>query len=346
MNPEAFVELNQVTCKTFYANAPCRRFCGFRLVGVDGSTGVLPKHKSIVEEFGITNCGPNADSPKSMARMSLLYDVLNSTVLDAQIDKYDISERELARRHFDVVEPGKDLLLFDRGYPSLAFMFEMQARGIDYVIRMSDNWWTEVRKMMSDGVKDKEVTFTLPEKDNKLLKKYNTTEREIKCRLVAVELEGGGTEILCTSVTNKEVLPYECFAELYHYRWNVEEAYKLLKCRLTLEAFSGKTAIAVKQEFFAKVFTMTLTAVLAFPVDERLKAESSTRKHPHKVNRTNALAMVQEIAIPVFVHKIIRPALDAFDKILKATTELVRTKRKFVRKKLKKKPPSINYKRL
>ncbi|MBA4139800.1 MAG: IS4 family transposase [Segetibacter sp.] len=348
LKPEAFVELNQVGIKSFYNNAPWLNFQGLRLLAVDGSTAVLPKHRSIIEEFGTTNFGPYADSPRSVARISVLYDVLNLTVLDAHIDKYDKSEREMARKHLDFVEPGKDLLVFDRGYPSLGLMFEMQAKGINYLIRMREDWWLEVRKMVSGGVKDKEVTFTLPSNEKDLLKKYNTPDKKIKCRLVSVELPEGGTEVLCTSIVSKEILPYECFAELYHYRWNIEEGYKLFKCRLQLEAFSGKTAIAVKQDFFAKIFTMTTTAVLAFPVDEKLKkeVETNSRKHPNKVNRTNALSMFKEIIVKVFIEKIISPAIEAFDKILEATTEIIRPGRKFERKKLKKKPPSMNYKQL
>ena len=101
-------------------------------MAIDGSTAVLPKHKSIIEEFGITNFGPYADSPRSVARVSVLYDVLNLTVLDAQIDRYDTSERDLARKHLPEAKLGKDLLLFDRGYPSLPFMYEMQQQGINY----------------------------------------------------------------------------------------------------------------------------------------------------------------------------------------------------------------------
>jgi hypothetical protein len=348
LKPEAFVELNQVGLRSFYNNASWRSWQDLRLLAIDGSTAVLPKHKSIIKEFGTTNFGPYADSPRSVARTSVLYDVLNLTVLDAQIDKYDQCERDMARKHFEVAEPGKDLLLFDRGYPSLGLMFEMQAKGIDYLIRMRDDWWLEVRKMVTDGVKDKEVTFTLPANEKELLKKYNTTDNKIRCRLVCVQLPEGGTEVLCTSITNKEILPYECFAELYHFRWNIEEGYKLFKCRLQLEAFSGKTAIAVKQDFFAKIFTMTTTAVLAFPVDEKVKKEYETnsRKHPNKVNRTNALSMVKEIVAKVFIDKMISPAIKAFDNILTATTEIVRPNRKFERKKLKKKPPSMNYKQL
>ena len=308
----------------------------------------MPKHKSVTEEFGITNFGPYADSPRSVARTSVLYDVLNLTVLDGQIDKYDASERELARKHLCVVDGKSDLLLFDRGYPSLSFMFELQALGINYLIRMRDDWWLEVRRMLEDGEKEKEVTFSLPANEKELLKRYNTKNDKIKCRLAAVELADGSTEVLCTSILDKKVLPYECFAGLYHLRWNIEEGYKLFKCRIQLEAFSGKTALAVKQDFFAKLFMMTTTAVLAFPVEEKIKTECNkgARKHPRKINRTNALSMVKEITSKVFIQKMIQPAIEAFDKILRATPEIVRPNRKFPRKKIKKKPHSMNYKQL
>ena len=213
---------------------------------------------------------------------------------------------------------------------------------------MRDDWWKEVRKMVANGETDKEVTFKLPEGEKALLNKYSTETRIIKCRLVCVELDDGGIEVLCTSILDKQLLSYECFKELYHYRWNVEEGYKLLKSRLQLENFSGKTAVAVKQDFYAKVFTLTTAAVMAFPVDEQLKIEQqeSKRKHEHQVNRTNALSMVREIVKTVLVKKFIKPALAALDDFLKATTEVVRRNRKFERKKIKKKPPSMNYKGL
>lgn len=348
LKPTAFAELNQVGIQSFYKNAPYKTWRGFRLLSVDGSTAVLPKHQSIVTEFGITNFGPYADSPRSVARISMLYDVLNFTTLDARIDRYDTCERALAKQHFDYIEPVKDLLLLDRGYPSLPLMFEMQQRGIDYCIRMREDWWLEVRHMIAAGQRDKIVTFKLAAKDKGLLKQYSTATDKIQCRLVVVDVPGGGTEVLCTSILDKEKLPYESFAILYHYRWNIEEGYKLYKNRMQLESFSGKTSHAVKQDFFAKVFMMTTTAVLAFPVDEKIKQEEENgrRKHPNKVNRTNALSLVKEIISSVIIGKMIKPALVAVDKILKSTTEIIRPNRKFPRNKIKKKPPSMNYKQL
>ena len=348
LKPEAFIELNQVGIRSFYKSAPYLTWKGWRLLSIDGSTIVLPKHKTVTEAFGITNFGPYATSPQSVARVSMLYDVLNFTTLDGCIDRYDVPETKLARKHLEQLESGTDLLILDRGYPSLALLFELKMKGIDYCIRMRDDWWLEVRKMLKNGEKDKEVIFLLPAKHNDLLSQYNTNIREIRCRLVVIELPDGNQEVLCTSVLDNQKLPYESFGELYNYRWNIEEGYKLYKCRLQFESFSGKTAMAVKQDFYAKIFMMTTMAVLAFPLEERLKREQANgnRKHPYKINRTNALAMVRETAHKLFIEKMIRPALAAFDKILRATIEIVRPNRKAPRKKSTKKPPSMNYKQL
>jgi hypothetical protein len=351
LKPEAFKELNEVGTDTFYKNASYIVWSGFRLLSIDGSTLMLPRHSSIEQEFGTVNFGPGADRPRSIATLSVLYDVLNLLTLDVQLGGYKTSEKELALKHLARIEPGKDLLLMDRGYPGLGLMYELQAQGIDYCIRMQEGWWLEVRSMLSSGERDKEVTFQLPTKEKHLLTKYNTDSRAIKCRLIVVELEDGGKEVLCTSVLDKEKLPYDSFLPLYHCRWNIEEGYKLYKCRAQLEVFSGKTAKAIKQDIFAKVFMMTTMAVMAFPIEEKLKQESEQwkkngdlRKYPRKVNRTNALAMVREICSKLFINRIVLPALDAFDAILIATPEIVRIGRRFPRKKLKKKPPAMNYK--
>jgi len=348
LKPEAFIELNQVSNRLFYSEAAYRKWRQWRLLAIDGSTAVLPNHSTITEEFGVVNFGPQTNSPRSIARISMLYDVLNFTVLDGQIGSYTTDERELAKKHLAHIEPGKDLLLLDRGYPSYALMYDLQSRGIDYCIRLCNEWWLEVRKMLTEGEVDKEVSFELSAKDRKLFEPGPDGSYRINCRLVAIILADGTKEILCTSICNKELLPYEAFAELYHYRWNIEEGYKLFKNRLQLEAFSGKTAHAVKQDFFAKLFMMSLTAALAFPLEEMLLAEQekSPRKHSYKINRTNALSFTREIASGLFIKKVIKPAIHAMDALLKATIEIVRPNRKSPRNKIKKKPPSMNYKQL
>ncbi len=105
-----------------------------------------------------------------------------------------------------------------------------------------------------------------------------------------------------------EQYPYKDFKELYHFRWTEEEAYKLLKNRIEVENFSGKTARAVKQDFFASIFLMTFTAAYAHPVEERVKkefAENKDRKHSQKINRTHAISKTRGILIGLFIKRIL-----------------------------------------
>lgn len=202
--------------------------------------------------------------------------------------------------------------------------------------------------MLSEDAVDKEVSFKLSPKDKKRFNVAAADDCEVNCRLIAITLENGTREILCTSVRDKEALPYECFADLYACRWNIEEGIKLFKSRLQLEAFSGKTAVAIKQDFYAKLFMMSLTAALAFPIEEKLLEDQQNleRKHSYKINKTNALAYTKEIVHNLFLQGVIKPAIKAMDKVLKATVEVVRPNRKNPRNKTKKKPPSMNYKQL
>mgnify|MGYP002079359385 CR=1 FL=1 len=134
-------------------------------------------------------------------------------------------------------------------------------------MRMKDNWWLAVDKFDKSGLNEQIATFKLPKKDRKLLKDFPAWyDKEIKCRLIKVELPNGESEMLCTSLTDMEKYVYDDFVELYHYRWNEEEAFKLLKCRIEVENFSGKTATAVKQDFYAKMFLLTLCAAYAHPI--------------------------------------------------------------------------------
>jgi hypothetical protein len=349
LNPWAFQRLNDVASNTFYQGAEYYRWHDMRVLATDGTRLVLPNHPSVVEEFGQQKFGPNADSPRSLAMASLLYDPLNQITLDGQLAPYASSERDLLMQHLDKVNPG-DLLLLDRGYPCFWLLFLMKAKGIEFCVRLKDNWWLKVKDFTDSDEKERIVTFTLPKKDRKKLADFpHMQDATITCRLVKIELPNGEKEILCTSLIDTEKYLHEDFDKLYHYRWNEEEAYKMLKSRIELENFSGKTALAVKQDFHAKVFLMTLCAAYAHPIEEKVREEykaDQDRKFDQKINRTNAVSMTQDILIAVFLRKQFEKALTAFDKIVYETREIIRPGRSTPRKKRPKQLYSMNYKRL
>lgn len=348
---EAFIELNDNVVESFYTEAPFRTWNNMRLLAVDGSRLMLTKHPSVIKEFGEYGFGPNADSKQSLAIASLLYDPLNYITVDSQLAPYSSSEKSLLLKHLesDKIKQG-DLLLLDRGYPSIALIFLLTANKIEFCMRMKEDWWLPVKAFSDSGEKERIVSFKLPKKDSAALKDYpHIIDQEIKCRLVCVTLENGEKEVLCTSLVNREKHPYEQFNELYHFRWNIEEGYKMFKSRAEVERFSGKTALAVKQDFYAKIFMMSLCAVMAFPIEEKVIKESkedNNTKHNQKINRTSALAMLQNISIGLFLKSIVDQAIIAFDNIVMRTVEIIRLGRKFPRKHHPKRQYHMNYKPL
>ena len=349
LNPWAFKRLNEVAVNSFYDGAEYYVWHNMPLLAVDGTRLVLPNHPTIIEEFGVHQFGPKADSPRSLAIGSMLYDVLNMVTIDSQIAPYVSSERDLLMQHLDHVKSG-DLLLLDRGYPSFWLLFLLKAKGIEFCLRLKDDWWLKVKEFTESLDKERIVTFSLPKKDRSKLKDFpHMLDTKITCRLIKVELENGEKEVLCTSLIDTQTYLHEEFEELYHYRWNEEEAYKLLKSRIELENFSGKTARAVKQDFHGKVFLMTLCAAYAHPIEEKVVAEykaDQNRKHDQKINRTNAIASTMDVLIPIFIKNKYREALQAFDKIVEDTREIIRPGRSNPRNKKPKKLYSMNYKRL
>jgi hypothetical protein len=349
LNPWAFKRLNEVAVNSFYQGTEFYGWHGMRTLAVDGTHLVLPNHPSVIQEFGQQEFGPKGDVKRSFALASILYDVLNHISIDAEIAPYSSSELNLLTRHLDKVEKG-DLLLLDRGYPCFWLLFLLKAKGIEFCVRLKENWWLKVKDFTESDEIERIVTFNLPKKDrNKLAEYPHMHDATITCRLIKIVLSTGEKEILCTSLTDTEKYLHKEFDSLYHYRWNAEETYKLFKSRIDLEDFSGKTAQAVKQDFHAKVFLMTLCAAYAHPIEDKVIEEYSAdenRKFDQKINRTNALSMTQEILMAVMIRKQFDKALEAFDQIVQKTREIIRPGRSVPRNKTLKRNYSMNYKRL
>jgi hypothetical protein len=349
LKPSAFKEMNQLAVNEFYENASFLTWKTHRLLAIDGSTLNLPSHDTTREVFGEISVGCNADVKRSMARTSICYDVLNLITLDAEIDRFDVSEKGLLKEHLSKISFRKgDILLADRGYPSIALMYVLKQMGVAFCLRMKDNWWKEIEKFNASGEESREVIFCLPKKDKHLQDEWKSEENTVICRLVSIELDNGEKEILCTSLLDEKEYTIANLKELYHYRWNVEEGYKLFKCRAQLEVFSGKTANAVKQDFYAKIFMMTMCAILSFPIEKKVREETSNaqRKHSHQINRTNALSFCRDAWVCIWLKKQKKKVLTALDNMLSKTTDIVRTGRKFKRKKRTKYPPTMTYKQL
>jgi Transposase DDE domain len=346
VDPIFFCKMNQSVVNDFYSFPDIQTWRGFRLLAVDGSTINLPKHKTTIAEFGVKKFGPKADSEQILARTSLLYDVLNLLTLDAQLGSFNLGERELLSRQLAHLKEG-DLLLLDRGYAGWLLPFQLLANKIEFCVRLKSNWMLFVREFMSSNEDEKIVTLTLPQKHHKKLFEISGSEiTTIQGRLVKVELQTGETEVLFTSLTDKMRYSKKTIGELYNLRWGIEEAYKMLKCRVEVECFSGKTSTVIKQDFFSKIFMMTLTASLAYPVEQKVRREfaMSQNKHVKTINKTHAVGQLQDSMIGIFLKNKLMEGLRNFSIMIYKTTEIVRPGRKNPRKHRTNKPPSQSYK--
>jgi len=105
--------------------------------------------------------------------------------------------------------------------------------------------------------------------------------------------------------------PYGQFKELYHLRWPVEECYKLLKYRLEIENFSGKSIDAIYQDIFAKIFTSNLTSVLAHGTHKEIEKKTIHRKTKYKVNWSNAISKMKNSGFLLFIRDDIAGILES-----------------------------------
>lgn len=239
ISPDAFREMFSLTAKNAVVHESAKTYAGYRLIPIDGSTLSLENSDELIEYFGCSG----AKSGACTAKISIAYDVLNDAILDASIDKYGVGELKLAMAHIDkVLEIGiqNPVFILDRGYASNELIAKMDES--HYIMRIKRRWnGRDIDKTPSGGWFD-------------LLYKKKTYH----VRVIKIRLPSGEKEIL---FTNLKEFSAEDFYKLYALRWPIEMKYDVVKSKLMLENFTGKTLISVMQDFWA---TMTLANLLAF----------------------------------------------------------------------------------
>jgi len=237
-----------------------------------------------------------------------------------------------------------DLLVFDRYYASHLLFFYLEKRGVQFCFRMKKNWWKVVESFYNSGKDSKVVTLELPAKDKEQATALGIAKTKLKCRLTRIELEGGETEILLTSLVNEQIFTVADTKELYGLRWPVEDAYKTFKHKVCVENFSGKSVKSVLQDFYVKIFIMNLTAAAVRPINDALNKPSAKVKYTYQVNLIEAIATMKRAVVSFFITKQIGKALKRLFERMSNITEPIRPGRKFKRKHLPKRKHHMNYK--
>lgn len=228
------------------------RWHGLRLVAADGSTVRFGLRASHVKRAALANqilFGLFLPGPDLMLAASLH-------------SLHERGERQFLVEHLDRLSPN-DLLLLDRGYPASWLVAVLNHRAIKFCMRVdsTDGGFACVREFVRSSAIERIVMLRAPNKQDAL--DYECPRKPQRVRLVRHVLPNGEQRVLMTNLFDDTLFPADCFGELYHKRWGIEEAFKRLKHRLNLEHVTGLSQQAVVQDVAAKIVCDNLQALVA-----------------------------------------------------------------------------------
>jgi hypothetical protein len=108
-----------------------------------------------------------------------------------------------------------------------------------------------------------------------------------RVRLVRQTSPNGKVPVLATNL-DSQAHSCHAFAQLYHQRWRIEEAFKRLKLRMKLESISGLSQQALIIDVAAKVLADNITSLMCSAAAEQsnlclalAQVQSFLRRHLH-----------------------------------------------------------------
>lgn len=200
-----------------------------------------------------------------------------------------VGERQMLFERLDRIDR-HDMLLLDRGYPGAWLVAALLHREIPFCMRCdSSSTFAAITQFMRSGQDD--TVVTLPPPNCRDAVDYECPRQASTVRLIRQVTPAGKVRVLMTSLLDSAQYPAPAFADLYHRRWRIEEAFKRLKHRLSLEHTSGLTWLAACQDVGAKMLCDNLNALAVYLATEHLIAPDS----PWRINRTLAFSHLRRL---------------------------------------------------
>lgn len=278
LSHKAFVILNDGFIQQYYADDDYKTYKDFRLLAIDGMVTEIPNNKETQKQYGFVS---NGDKKFKLARAlsSQLMDIENKLVVSSTLGRYDASERDLAIINIEKILPwetpySRDLILFDRGYPSAAFIHYLQKRKTHFLMRVSTSFYKEVTHTATP---DEMVEIVITKRRARDSKQQGTPIQEgtvLKVRVIKFKLSTGETEILITDIPTEE-LSLEESKVLYFKRWGIETRYDVLKNQFEIENFSGVTSTVIEQDFYATILLSNIASLIEQDAHEEMQKKNS-----------------------------------------------------------------------
>ena len=282
--PEAFQELYRLSTEFFYKEAGYKTYSGYRILAVDGSKVNLPCNKELMEIYGCQKSTNNL----IQSLVSCLTDVLNNVILDGIMAPCNGNGRELAKQHIlnlSKIKTDKDIILFDRGYPSAWLMQYIDQSGFKYIMRCSTSFVASINKknFTNDGI---------------IKHKFKKNGKEVTFRILRFSISNNTTEVLVTNIF--EEFSTSNFKELYNMRWGIEKTYNCIKNRFGFESFSGTKPVCILQDFYANLYLYNALAMLMYGNNNKTPEKKDIEtKYVYKINESQAVNKIRDNLIKV-----------------------------------------------
>lgn len=316
ISPHAFEDVFNLSTDIFqFTNNP-KTWDGYRIFAVDGSEIAVDHNKNNETEFGLKG-GCQHSYPS--ARLTALYDVTNDLIVDAVFTGISTGEREHAHRLLSsealTNDKGyKNLILFDRGYPSRELIYELEDKGFFYLIRCTHSFLACVNGC--------------PDGDHMVLDIHK--DRTAKIRVIK-DTSGEEPHILVSNLLGKHQ-DTQYHQNLYHKRWAIETKYGELKTRARLENFSGKNPQAIRQDLYAALFISNLSALVKSSAEDEIREELNSGKHKYQLNRSYIIGAVSRYIRSLINMRCYKEKLQRLIQRIKSVRSIIRSDRHFKRK--------------
>jgi hypothetical protein len=332
--PVFFQVWNAFLVESFYRHYEdkIKRWKGFILLAVDGSTANLINNKEVVDYYGTWD---NQHFKTPMTRIVQAYDVLNDITVLSDLYPIQLSEKAIINSRVDNLF-SDSLTLFDRGFPSYELMYLMinSERPKHFVIRCKADFNTAVKQFTKSRKNSKTVELKATSYAIAGLYKKGfiiTKHTGIKVRMVKIKLSSGEIEILLTNLYNEQLYTLSDLKGLYAMRWAIETSYGMQKNQLQLEQFSGHRVICIKQDFHASVFVANLQSLINKQCDNYLQRINLRRKLHYKINRNISWAVLKNNIVKLFFNTELLELLLNLQHLFERYTEPIRPGRKYTR---------------
>jgi hypothetical protein len=255
---------------------------GLRIYAMDGTTFRLEDTPTNREHFGAGMS--RLESARPLARLVVLVAAHARVVVTARLGPYSTGEQTLSEDLWNEI-PENSVMIVDRAYHNAAVMLPYAAKtGRHWLMRAkSTTKWKVIERLgANDHIVEMETSSAAQKKAPGIPKTY-------RVRAIGYQRPGFRNETLLTSMLDHVAYPATEVIDLYHSRWEIENAYDEIKTEMLNreEALRSKSPSSVEQEVWGLVLAYNLIRV------EMARIAKEAVVHPRRISFVTAYSLIR-----------------------------------------------------